>query len=411
MTDSASLWKKAVDLFDQKMADADSTIKGTGNLDNIGHGFWWAFLHGYFEGAVVATAMSIYEHKGEVFAKLVALGATLAAIQDTPIGWFADLFGAAVILEGVGSLLLAFKRVGGSDHVVSLQRHSAELAQEMASAIANGVLAYVIGKGIEATAEAIRARMEKFKAGGAGEREAAKKAMEEPEEAGIGVSEPVKITDEARGAPSQTGKEAMAKAQKDELSLKEEVGDIAEAVKAAPKVPRWTLIELIREAKFWAERGMGKWIQRAQVEGRIHVLSKEELVTTFGEAVGEELWSDVSPGTRGMHYHGHVFVRRGLEIQSAASTLAHEITHLIQRGRISPFQETFESEFQALSMQKRYLRKLPPAEVPEDVRWLYEAETSDIADKILERYGTYKPINEADVDALIKQVTDEFANI
>jgi hypothetical protein len=106
-----------------------------------------------------------------------------------------------------------------------------------------------------------------------------------------------------------------------------------------------------------------------------------------------------------------VFVKPGLELQSAASTLVHEVTHLIQLGRINPFQETFESEFQALTMQKRYLRQLPPKDVPEDVRWLYEAENDDIASKIFDRYGTLKPMSEADVDALIKQVTDELGNI
>ena len=92
------------------------------------------------------------------------------------------------------------------------------------------------------------------------------------------------------------GKDAEVKAQKDELALKEEAADIADAVKTAPRVPKWTLVELIREAKYWAERGMGKWIQRAQVEGRIHVMSKEEMVGTFGEAVGEQLWAEVEPG-------------------------------------------------------------------------------------------------------------------
>ncbi len=235
--------------------------------------------------------------------------------------------------------------------------------------------------------------------------------MEEPEEAGIGVSQPVKITDEARGAPSISGKEGKLKAARDEATLKEEAADIASAAKAAPRVPRWTLIELIREAKYWAERGMGKWIQRAQVEGRIHMLTREEVVKVFGEQVGGDLWGDLSSGTRGLHYQGHVFVKPGLELQSAASTLAHEVTHLIQLGRINPFQATFESEFQALSMQKRYLRQLPPKDVPEDVRWLYEAEMDDIAQKILERYGTWKPLTEPELEALIKQVTDEFGNI
>ena len=72
---SATLWKQAVDLFDQKMAEADAQIKGTGYMDDIGTGSGGR-RHGYFQGAVVATAMAIYEHKGEVFAKLVALGAT-----------------------------------------------------------------------------------------------------------------------------------------------------------------------------------------------------------------------------------------------------------------------------------------------------------------------------------------------
>jgi Domain of unknown function (DUF4157) len=411
MTTSGVLWKQASDLFDQKMAEADAQIKGTGFMDNIGKGFWWAFAHGYFQGAVVATAMAIYEHKGEIFAKLSALVAALAALQGTPFGWIADVFGGLVILDALYEVLSAFKAVGSSDAVVSLQRNSAKLAQTVANSITTGVLAYVIGSGVRRTAEAAQARMERYRAGGASEKEAAKRTLTEPVEAGIGVSKPVTITAEARGAPSRTGAEARVKAQKDEFSSKEMAADVAAAAKAAPKVPRWTLTELINEAKFWAERGMGKWIQRAQVEGRIHVLSKQELQKTFGESVGAEIWADIAPSVRGAHIQGHVFVRQGLSLQSAASTLVHEVTHLIQHRRIGPFQATFESEFQALTMQKRYLRQLPPKDVPEDVRWLYHAESDDIASKILERYGTYKPMNEAEVDALIKQVTDQFGTI
>ena len=293
MSDSASLWKKAVELFDQKMAEADGTIKGTGNIDNIGHGFWWAFSHGYFQGAVVATAMAIYEHKGEVFAKLVALGALLAVAQDTPIGWIADLFGGLVILEGVGSLLLAFKRVGGSNYVIDppeAQRRArpgdGERDRERRARVRHRQGHRGDGRGHPGADE-------KFKSGGATEREAGRKAMEEPEEAGVGVSQPVEITDAARGAPSTKGKDAVAKAQKDELALKEEAADIAEAAKGAPQGPQvdagradpgGEVLGRTRHGQV-DPAGAGRGADPRPVEGGARR-------STFGEAVGEQLWSD-----------------------------------------------------------------------------------------------------------------------
>jgi hypothetical protein len=222
-------------------------------------------------------------------------------------------------------------------------------------------------------------------------------------------------------APTTGADPAKAKVHEQRLAAEKEplnadaAADVAEAAKMAPNAPRWTIVQLTKEVEYYAERGMGKWIAKAQAEGRVHYLAREDLVATFGESVGGRLWAEVKPGTRGMHFKGHVFVKRGLSLPSASSVLVHEVTHWIQLERLPKFQSTFQSEFQSRTMQQRYLQKLPPAQVDlltKELKELLRSDPDALAEMVYQDYHEQEFfLNDDDVDKLIKQITDNFGTI
>jgi hypothetical protein len=426
MTNSTILWKQAEDLFYQKMEEADAGIKGTGFMDNMGKGFWWAFAHGYFQGAIVATAMAIWEHKVEIFAKLTALAALLIAMQETPIGWIADLFGALVIAEAVYDLLAAFKAMGSSDTVVSLQRNSAKFARTFASSIENGVLAYVMGKGIEATAKAYKARMEKAEAAGASERAATREVLGQPkEELPTGAAKP----GEAPVAPAAPGG-GKPGAAPPPGRIEKPPGKEPEFLEAEPvyagegTLPRGgpqttefslgmirsaakqsvSLDAVMMRVELAAGQGVGKWVRHVRERNQVHYLTREELVNVFGEQRGAALWAkNNKPNVSGLHADGHVFIKPGMTIDSAASTLVHELSHAIQRRYFQGMSD-FMKEFQAFKMQRHYLERIPAAEVPPEDLWLLRATDAEIEAHIEKYYGFYSLPGNDNIDEALNQI-------
>jgi hypothetical protein len=418
MKTATDLWKQAADLFLQKMAEADAQIKGAGFFDKISKAFWWAFSRGYFAGAAMALAAGIMHMDiTEVVGKIL-LFVGLQAVPGVDI--LVDLY----LLWEVGSdfisamidLASAFKDAGEANTVIDLQRASARLAKAL---VADPLRALVDWLGIKGSMAMLEEKAVRYQIADPtlSRKDALQRALKEPE----GAIEPAEgglatVVEEPVAAPlapvevtatEMLERQAARAAEKEAKITPEIAADIEAGAKFGGGLPRWTLQDLTMLAEHYAEEGMARWIRSAKRMNRIHPMTKDQMIKVFGKDAGEECWKIVTPTTRGVHWQGQIFIQRELEIEAASSTLVHEVTHLIQERTFPGFTDTFESEFQAISMQQRYVQRMPANQVADRDKWLLTADATTISDRILDAYGTYKFLTPAEADQLVKQVVDE----
>ncbi len=423
MKTATDLWKRAADLFLQEMAEADAQIKGTGFFANISKAFWWAFSRGYFGGAAMALAAGIMHMDITEVVEKVLLFVGLQAVPGVDI--LVDLY----LLWEVGSDFIsamidlgsAFKNAGEANTVIDLQRASARLAKAL---VADPLRALVDWLGIKGSMAMLEEKAVRYQIADPtlSRKDALQRALKEPE----GAIEPAEgglatVAEEPPPAPLEpvpaTATEAIereaAEMGAEEATITKELeADMEVGAKAAPQLPQWTLRQLSKTAEHWAEEGMERWLKIARKAGRIHHLTKAGAIEAFGETAGRKWWAATrGKGARGVHSNGHVFVRPDLPLESAATTLVHETTHMIQRWYFPGMQTRFEKEFQAFSMQQRMLMGMPAKKVTDDVRWLLTAGKEDIERHIWRAYKLSQAITQAEVDKLIDQIVQTYGEL
>lgn len=205
----------------------------------------------------------------------------------------------------------------------------------------------------------------------------------------------VEFAQAARGAlPAAAAERVIASATR-QAGVSASIGRTIEAVGTAFR--RADMAEVARQLEQIAGKSFANIFDTLRGQGRVHPLTEEALEAIYGqERAAQMITGERMLTWRGFYdpSNGRIFIKPG-QTESVTSTIVHEATHWLQdvhHGRNFP---NFMAEFQAFSMEREFLRRLAfnagEEAVPQNMRWLLNADDNVISSHITDLYGYTAP--------------------